>query len=131
MFLRIKSKPQTKDCKLPDWRADGLENLTEHVSLSHDRESLCNTMSREVGIVRRFTRLHRASRRVARRPRRDDVGGRDHSRGHDVRGLHGLRRDSCGQVRGRHVVDTASNVVDAPGMTSVPTCEHFFDDLPL
>lgn len=60
----IESKPQTKDSQLPDWRADGLENLTEHVSLSHDRESLCNTMSREVGIVRRFTRLHRASRRL-------------------------------------------------------------------
>lgn len=60
----IESTPQSNDSPLPDWRADGLENLTEHVSLTHDRESLCNTMSREVGIVRRFTRLHRASRRL-------------------------------------------------------------------
>ena len=60
----IESAPQSNDSPLPDWRADGLQNLTEHVSLTHDRESLCNTMSREVGIVRRFTRLHRASRRL-------------------------------------------------------------------
>lgn len=60
----IESTPLSNDSPLPDWRADGLQNLTEHVSLTHDRESLCNTMSREVGIVRRFTRLHRASRRL-------------------------------------------------------------------
>ena len=60
----IESTPDTLVSHLPDWRADGLGNLTEHVSLTHDRESLCNTMSREVGIVRRFSRLHRASRRL-------------------------------------------------------------------
>lgn len=60
----IESVPQTNDSQLPNWRADGLADLTEHVSLTHDRESLCNTMSREVGIVRRFNRLHRASRRL-------------------------------------------------------------------
>ncbi|HJL97915.1 MAG TPA: FAD-dependent oxidoreductase [Candidatus Poseidoniaceae archaeon] len=60
----IESMPEGSDTKLPDWRADGLKDLTEHVSVSNDRESLCNTMSREVGIVRRFNRLHRASRRL-------------------------------------------------------------------
>ncbi len=60
----IESMPEGSDTKLPDWRADGLKDLTEHVSVSNDRRSLCNTMSREVGIVRRFNRLHRASRRL-------------------------------------------------------------------
>lgn len=60
----IESMPETNEMDLPDWRADGLKDLTEHVSVSNDRESLCNTMSREVGIVRRFNRLHRASRRL-------------------------------------------------------------------
>tara|TARA_B100001142_G_scaffold313521_1_gene350073 strand:- start:336 stop:1967 length:1632 start_codon:yes stop_codon:yes gene_type:complete len=60
----IESMPETNEMDLPEWRADGLKDLTEHVSVSNDRESLCNTMSREVGIVRRFNRLHRASRRL-------------------------------------------------------------------
>jgi len=60
----IKQIPESQDSVLPDWRADGLEDLTEHVSVSNDRESLTNTMSREVGIVRRYNRLHRASRRL-------------------------------------------------------------------
>ena len=60
----IEQRPESKDSPLLDWRADGLEDLTEHVSVSNDRESLTNTMSREVGIVRRFNRLHRASRRL-------------------------------------------------------------------
>ena len=60
----IEHSPKSSDSHLPDWRADGLEDLTQHVSVSHDRESLTNTMSREVGIVRRFNRLHRASRRL-------------------------------------------------------------------
>jgi hypothetical protein len=42
-----------------------------------------------------------------------------------------IKQAAIAQVRERHVVDTASNVVDAPRMTSIPTCEHFFDDLPL
>ncbi len=60
----LERRPDSKDSQLPNWRADGLEDLTEHVSVSNDRESLTNTMSREVGIVRRFNRLHRASRRL-------------------------------------------------------------------
>jgi L-aspartate oxidase len=60
----IEHSPKSSDSHLPEWRADGLEDLTQHVSVSHDRESLTNTMSREVGIVRRFNRLHRASRRL-------------------------------------------------------------------
>ena len=60
----IGNKLETNESDLPDWRAQGLEDLAEHVSVSHDRESLTNTMSREVGIVRRFNRLHRASRRL-------------------------------------------------------------------
>lgn len=60
----IGKMPESNDSQLLDWRADGLDDLTEHVSVSNDRESLTNTMSREVGIVRRFNRLHRASRRL-------------------------------------------------------------------
>jgi L-aspartate oxidase len=60
----IGKMPESNESQLLDWRADGLEDLTEHVSVSNDRESLTNTMSREVGIVRRFNRLHRASRRL-------------------------------------------------------------------
>ena len=60
----IGNVPENNELSLPDWRAQGLGDLTEHVSVSHDRESLTNTMSREVGIVRRFNRLHRASRRL-------------------------------------------------------------------
>ena len=60
----IENVPENNKLSLPDWRAKGLRDLTEHVSVSHDRESLTNTMSREVGIVRRFNRLHRASRRL-------------------------------------------------------------------
>jgi L-aspartate oxidase len=60
----IGSEPENLDAPLPEWRADGLEDLTEHVSVANDREALTNTMSREVGIVRRFNRLHRAKRRL-------------------------------------------------------------------
>ena len=60
----IERRPDSKNLQLPNWRADGLKDLTEHVSVSNDRESLTNTMSREVGIVRRYNRLHRASRRL-------------------------------------------------------------------
>lgn len=60
----IDSEPESSDTPLPEWRADGLEDLTEHVSVANDREALTNTMSREVGIVRRFNRLHRAKRRL-------------------------------------------------------------------
>jgi L-aspartate oxidase len=60
----IGSEPESLDAPLPEWRADGLEDLTEHVSVANDREALTNTMSREVGIVRRFNRLHRAKRRL-------------------------------------------------------------------
>lgn len=60
----IDSEPESNDTPLPEWRADGLEVLTEHVSVANDREALTNTMSREVGIVRRFNRLHRAKRRL-------------------------------------------------------------------
>lgn len=52
------------EATLPEWRADGLEHLTEHVSVANDREALTKTMFREVGIVRRFNRLHRAKRRL-------------------------------------------------------------------
>ena len=60
----LDSEPESHDTPLPEWRADGLEDLTEHVSVANDREALTNTMSREVGIVRRFNRLHRAKRRL-------------------------------------------------------------------
>ena len=48
----------------PNWRADGLDELKEHASIVNDLNMLRNTMSTEVGIVRNFNRLNRASRRL-------------------------------------------------------------------
>mgnify|MGYP002889102553 FL=1 len=50
--------------ELPDWRADGLENLVEHYSLIDDLKTLKMTMTRDVGVVRSNKRLNRALRRV-------------------------------------------------------------------
>lgn len=49
----------------PNWRAEGLDALSEHTPLVHDRQSLLETMSQEVGIVRTQQRLRRAHRRLA------------------------------------------------------------------
>ena len=59
------SNPPTKhQNELPDWRADGLDNLSEHTPVVHDKNELRQTMTQEVGIVRRFSRLNRAARRL-------------------------------------------------------------------
>ena len=50
--------------ELPDWRADGLENLREHYSLIDDLKYLKMTMTRDVGVVRSDRRLNRALRRM-------------------------------------------------------------------
>jgi len=50
--------------ELPDWRAEGLENLVEHYSLIDDLKTLKMTMSRDVGVVRSNKRLNRALRRI-------------------------------------------------------------------
>ena len=60
----IETNPSPNECSLPDWRADGLTNLVEHAPAINDRASLRTTMSQEVGIVKRFNRLHRARRRL-------------------------------------------------------------------
>jgi len=60
----IKTNPNSFEHSLPDWRADGLTNLVEHAPAINDRASLRTTMSQEVGIVKRFNRLHRARRRL-------------------------------------------------------------------
>ena len=61
----IISNPPTKhQNELPDWRADGLDNLSEHTPVVHDKNELRQTMTQEVGIVRRFSRLNRAARRL-------------------------------------------------------------------
>ena len=49
---------------LPDWRADGLDELYEHSPLVHDLNSLRATMSDDVGLVRKNSRLNRAMRRL-------------------------------------------------------------------
>jgi L-aspartate oxidase len=46
----------------PRWRADGMIELKEHVPLVRDLETLKKTMTLDVGIVRRFSRLERAKR---------------------------------------------------------------------
>ena len=48
----------------PSWRAEGLATLKEHAPIIHDRTSLIQTMSTEVGIVRSNLRLRRAKRRL-------------------------------------------------------------------
>ncbi|MFL2949898.1 MAG: L-aspartate oxidase [Candidatus Poseidoniaceae archaeon] len=61
----IDLNPQSIDKELPNWRADGLTNLVEHAPVMNDRSALRATMSQEVGIVKRFDRLHRAQRRLS------------------------------------------------------------------
>jgi len=48
----------------PDWRAEGLDDLVEHLPLVNDLEMLRSTMIDEVGLVRRNSRLNRAVRRI-------------------------------------------------------------------
>jgi len=66
MLNSIKPLKKTNGEKhiLPDWRAEGLENLVETYSLVDDLKSLKNTMTRDVGVVRSNNRLNRALRRV-------------------------------------------------------------------
>ncbi|MEE3038443.1 MAG: L-aspartate oxidase, partial [Candidatus Thermoplasmatota archaeon] len=47
-----------------EWRADGLDILTEHSPIVNDLAMLKDTMSSEVGIVRNNGRLNRAARRI-------------------------------------------------------------------
>jgi L-aspartate oxidase len=60
----IETNPPTELKELPRWRADGLSDLVEHAPVINDRAALRATMSQEVGIVKRFDRLHRAQRRL-------------------------------------------------------------------
>ncbi|MFL2963262.1 MAG: L-aspartate oxidase [Candidatus Thalassarchaeaceae archaeon] len=48
----------------PMWRADDLDVLIEHSPLRTDLEALRVTMSSDVGIVKSYTRLQRAKRRI-------------------------------------------------------------------
>jgi L-aspartate oxidase len=48
--------------EVPEWRAEGLPHLEEHAPLVRDLETLRKTMTDDVGIVRRFSRLERARR---------------------------------------------------------------------
>jgi len=52
------------DCteSIPNWRADGMQELIEHAPLVRDLETLRKTMTHDVGIVRSFNRLERAKR---------------------------------------------------------------------
>jgi len=61
----IQSPPNTYTGTHPTWRAEGTTNLEEHATVAHDRMSLVNTMSQEVGIVRTNQRLKRAKRRLS------------------------------------------------------------------
>ena len=60
----IDNNPKGTEKALPDWRADGLNELKEHAPIMNDLTMLRDTMSTEVGIVRNFKRLNRASRRL-------------------------------------------------------------------
>ena len=50
--------------EIPQWREEGLDLLVEHAPIVNDLTLLRSTMSKEVGVVRRFQRLERASRRL-------------------------------------------------------------------
>ena len=56
------SNSDVKD--IPQWREEGLDSLVEHAPIVNDLTLLRSTMSKEVGVVRRFQRLERASRRL-------------------------------------------------------------------
>ena len=60
----IDNNPKGTEKALPGWRADGLNELKEHAPIMNDLTMLRDTMSTEVGIVRNFKRLNRASRRL-------------------------------------------------------------------
>ena len=60
----IDNNPKGTEKALPNWRADGLNELKEHAPIVNDLTMLRDTMSTEVGIVRNFKRLNRASRRL-------------------------------------------------------------------
>ena len=60
----LDTPPSPYEGKRPPWRADGLSHLSEHAPIVHDRRSLVQTMSDEVGIVRSNQRLKRAKRRL-------------------------------------------------------------------
>jgi L-aspartate oxidase len=61
----IKNPPKSNDKQLPEWRSDGLDTLSEHGPIAHDRTSLNQTMRFEVGVSRKFSRLQRAIRRLS------------------------------------------------------------------
>ena len=60
----INNPPESVTHELPEWRADGLDILTEHSPIVNDLTMLKDTMSSEVGIVRNNRRLERAARRI-------------------------------------------------------------------
>jgi L-aspartate oxidase len=60
----INNPPKSVNHELPEWRADGLDILTEHSPIVNDLAMLKDTMSSEVGIVRNNGRLNRAARRI-------------------------------------------------------------------
>ncbi|MBT5736521.1 MAG: FAD-binding protein [Euryarchaeota archaeon] len=60
----IDNSPVSHDLEVPEWREEGLNFLVEHAPIVNDLMLLRSTMSQEVGVVRRFQRLERASRRL-------------------------------------------------------------------
>ena len=56
------SNPTSNLEKVPEWRAEGMQDLEEHAPLVRDLETLKKTMTDDVGIVRSFNRLERAKR---------------------------------------------------------------------
>ena len=60
----IVNSPVSHDLEVPEWREEGLNFLVEHAPIVNDLMLLRSTMSQEVGVVRRFQRLERASRRL-------------------------------------------------------------------
>lgn len=56
------SQPNNNLEEVPQWRVEGLLKLEEHAPLVRDLETLRKTMTDDVGIVRSFIRLERATR---------------------------------------------------------------------
>ena len=60
----IENPPSSEHQVLPEWRSEGLDMLSEHGPIAHDRTTLNQTMRFEVGVSRKYSRLQRAIRRL-------------------------------------------------------------------
>jgi len=100
----------------PDWRAEGLGDLVEHLPLVNDLEMLRSTMIDEVGLVRRNSRLNRAARRIELLEKEVDLIWRNSIPTREL-------------VELRNMVDVASLVTEDARQRNMNVGLHFNADL--